>query len=196
MEFISEKEIKSDKKLNELDKFAFKFIRILEKHTEYVIVSGYVSIVLGRTRATEDIDIFIRRLSKKEFSNLYAELKSNGFWCLNAEDEDELYEFLEDNLAIRFAREGFSIPNFEVKFPKDALDEETFDNFISLVLSEGKLKISSLERQIAFKRYYLGSSKDNEDADHVEELFKSHIDYDKVKKYKELIGKRLKNEDK
>ncbi|MBU2634051.1 MAG: hypothetical protein KJ674_02295 [Nanoarchaeota archaeon] len=64
MKFINSKTIQLDKDLNELDKFVLKFIKILEKHTSYVIVSGYVSILLGRTRATEDVDVFIKELNK------------------------------------------------------------------------------------------------------------------------------------
>ncbi|MBI2141461.1 hypothetical protein HYU16_03480, partial [Candidatus Woesearchaeota archaeon] len=55
MEFVDDKTIKLDKVLNELDKFVLKFIKILEKHADYVIVSGYVSILFGRSRSTEDI---------------------------------------------------------------------------------------------------------------------------------------------
>ena len=55
--------IKLDKIINELDKFVFKFIKILKKHTDYVIVSGYVAILLGRSRTTEDIDVFIKEIN-------------------------------------------------------------------------------------------------------------------------------------
>jgi hypothetical protein len=62
-----------------------------------------------------------------------------------------------------------------------------------VILPEGKLKISSLERHLAFKRYFLKSQKDLEDALHVEELFKDKIDYHKINKLKELLKARLKN---
>ena len=191
MEF-KEREIKLDRELSELDKFAIKFLSILEKYTDYVVISGYVAILLGRTRATDDIDVFIKKISKDKFSKLYAELKDKGFWCLNAEDELELYSFLEDKLAIRFARQGLATPNFEIKFPKDNLDEQAFENTITVATKQGKIIISDLERQIAFKRYYLQSDKDKEDALHVEELFKNKIDYVQIDKYKELIEKRRK----
>lgn len=194
MEFNG-KEIKLDKKLSELDKFALDFLRILESYTNYVVISGYVAILLGRTRATDDIDVFIKPISKQIFSSLYDELKEKGFWCLNAESEDELYSFLEDNLAIRFAKKGLSTPNFEIKFPKDRLDEQSFENSITVITPEGKIIISDLERQISFKRYYLGSNKDKEDALHIEELFKGRIDYGKVNKYIELIEKRRKEDE-
>ena len=54
-------------------------------------------------------------------------------------------------------------------------------------LSEGNLKISSLERHIAFKRYYLGTPKDIEDAEHIEKTFKGKIDYEKVNKIKKIV---------
>ncbi|MEK6888687.1 MAG: hypothetical protein AABW80_01125 [Nanoarchaeota archaeon] len=175
---------------SELDIFAVEFLRILEKYTEYVVISGYVSILLGRTRSTEDIDVFIKPLSKEELSSLHKELKESNFWCLNAEKDNEIYSYLTDKLAIRFAKINTYAPNFEVKFPKDKLDEEAFSDFITVELSIGDIKISSLERHIAFKNYYLGSKKDEEDALHIEEYFKDKIDFSKINKYKLLIEER------
>jgi len=189
MKFLDSKTIQIDKELNELDKFVLKFIKILEKHTDYVIISGYVSILLGRTRGTEDIDVFIKELDKKEFIKLYNELKRNGYWCLNSEEDNELYSYLEDGLAIRFALKNETIPNFEVKFAKKLLSKESFNDRITVITKDGRIKISSLERQIAFKRYYLKSDKDLEDARHIEEVFKENIDKKKINIYKNLILK-------
>lgn len=175
---------------SELDKFAVEFLRMLEKYTDYVVISGYVSILLGRTRSTEDIYVFIKPISKDSLSNLYTELKKNDFWCLNAEDDSEIFSYLTEKLAVRFAKINTYAPNFEVKFPKDNLDEEVFDDFISVKLSIGEIKISSLERHIAFKNYYLGSKKDEEDALHIEEYFKDKIDLKKINKYRLLIEER------
>ena len=181
------KEIQTKRILNDLDKFVFKFIRILEKHVDYVIISGYVSILLGRSRGTEDIDVFIKKISQEQFSKLYKELQKKNFWCINSENEKEIFSYLKDGLAIRFSEKEKPIPNFEVKFPKDNLDEMSFDDFVKVITSKGTLKISSLERHIAFKEYYLGSYKDIEDARHIEELFKEKIDHNKINKLKELI---------
>ncbi len=184
------KEIRINKVLNELDKLVIRFLDILKKHVDYVIISGYISILLGRSRATEDVDVFIRRISFEEFFNLYQELKKDGFWCLNAEEPMEIFSYLRDGLAIRFSREGKPTPNFEIKFPKREIDKETFEDFIIVILTNAnntKIKISSLERHIAFKRYYLKSDKDIEDSVHIEELFKGKIDYEKVNKLKEIV---------
>jgi len=184
------KEIILDKELNKIDKFTFDFISLIEKYVDYVIISGYVSILLGRSRATEDVDIFIKKISKAKFIEMYKDLIENGFWCINSDNVNTLFDYLDEGLAIRFAKGRISLPNIEVKFPKDKLDEDVFNDFISVNLPVGKMKISSLERHIAFKRYFLGDDKDNEDALHVEELFKEDIDYGKIKKLKGLIKLR------
>ena len=190
MEFIKRNTIKLDKEINELDKLVFKFIRILEKHSDYVLISGYVSILLGRSRTTEDIDIFIKPMDKGKFSEFCKELIKNGFWCLNSEDIDEIYGYLQDRLAVRFALNGQTTPNFEVKFATKTLDEESFADKIAVETELGRLYISSLERQIAFKRYYLKSDKDIEDAVHIESLFKKYLDANKINKYKEMLAKQ------
>jgi hypothetical protein len=59
-----------DKYLTLLDQFVLDFIRVLEPKTPYVIVSGYVAILFGRSRGTEDVDILISRLSKDTFGEL------------------------------------------------------------------------------------------------------------------------------
>ena len=184
---VGKREINSGRILNELDRLALSFIRILEKYTDYLIISGYVSILLGRTRITEDIDIFIKKLSFEKFSEFYNELRNKGFWCINAEKPEEIFSYLEECLAARFSRENQAFPNFEVKFPKRRVDEEAFQDFITVKLKEGELRISSLERQIAFKKYYLKSDKDVEDAEHIEKTFRGKIDYDKINKLKKII---------
>lgn len=188
MEYNKEKrEIKLYKKLSELDKLVLDFINILKKHVDYVIISGYISILLGRSRATEDVDLFIKRISFEKLLKLYEELKTNGFECLNTEKPEEIFSYLNSRLAIRFSRKGKPIPNFEIKFPKRIIDEETFSDFIIVKMQEGELKISSLERQIVFKRYYLKSDKDIEDALHIEEIFKNKLDYNKINKLKRIV---------
>ena len=191
MKYNKEKrEIVLDREISNLDEFALKFTNILKKYVDYVIISGYVSIILGRVRVTEDIDVFIKKISEKQFAELYKELQEKGFWCLNAEKEKDIFDYLIDGLAVRFSYKNIPVPNFEVKFPKDKLDEEAFEDYITVLLPKGRLKISSLERHIAFKRYYLASDKDVEDAEHIEELFKNEIEQDKVNKLKELIKSR------
>jgi predicted nucleotidyltransferase len=187
MEFINNNTIRLDKVLNELDIFVMDFLKILEKHVKYVIISGYVSLIFGRARSTEDVDVFIEEMSKDQFTGLFEELDKK-YWCLNTSNVDEIYDdYLADGSAIRFALKGDHIPNFEVKFAKKFLQKESFKDILTVQTEKGNIKISSLERQIAFKRYYLKSDKDFEDAAHIEELFKEHIDFNKISVYKKMI---------
>lgn len=190
------REIILGRELSNLDKFVLKFIKVIEKYVDYVIISSYISIILGRTRATEDVDVFIKNTSYENFCDMHKELKKKGFWCINAENEREIFSYLNDGLAVRFARKGSSVPNFEIKFPKRKVDEETFEDFVLIKMPNGKIKISSLERQIAFKKYYLSAEKDVEDALHIEEAFKGEIDYKKINKLKEIIDAIKENESK
>ncbi|MFH1238369.1 MAG: hypothetical protein V1491_02945 [archaeon] len=50
---------------NILDKFSEEFCTIVDRYSEYMIVSGFAAISSGRTRGTEDIDIIINNMSEK-----------------------------------------------------------------------------------------------------------------------------------
>jgi len=45
-----------------LDQFVIDFASIVEKYAKYIVVSGFVALAHGRSRATEDIDMIIERL--------------------------------------------------------------------------------------------------------------------------------------
>ena len=62
--------IEIDRELSDLDCFTLDFVNILERHTNYVIVSGYVAILLGRARASEDIDSIIPKIDFSMFQSL------------------------------------------------------------------------------------------------------------------------------
>ncbi|MBL7147588.1 MAG: hypothetical protein ISS82_02075 [Nanoarchaeota archaeon] len=187
MKFINSKTIKLDRELNELDKFVLNFIKILKKHTDYVVVSEYILILFGKLGQTGDINVFIKELNKKEFFIFYEDLKKQGYWCLNAEDNNEIYSYLSEGLAVRFALKNQTIPNFEIKFAKKKSAIESLKDTLTVITKQGDIIISSLERQIAYKKYYLKSDKDLEDAKHIEEIFKNDIDYKKIDKYKHTI---------
>jgi hypothetical protein len=188
MEYIKEKkEIMLERELSKLDKLVLNFIRILKKYVDYVIISGYISILLGRSRATEDVDLFIKKINYLQFYELNKELEKNNFECLNSGNPEEIFSYLNTGLAVRYSRKRKPIPNFEIKFPKKNIDEETFKDFIKVFIKEENLKISSLERHIAFKKYFLKSDKDMEDALHIEELFEKQLDYEKINKLKSIL---------
>ncbi|PIU81726.1 hypothetical protein COS70_02595, partial [Candidatus Micrarchaeota archaeon CG06_land_8_20_14_3_00_50_6] len=177
------------KPLTNLDKFVLKFTSILERlGIRYVIISGYVPILFGRSRDTEDVDLFIEQLSAQKFSGFWEAAKNEDFRCINAYSAKQAKEdFLEYGLAIRFALHDRFIPNFEVKYPKTRLSEYSLDNRIKVIIGEHYLYTSKLELQIAFK-LYLGTDKDIEDAVHLWDLFKDNLDKQTVKDFAEDLG--------
>ena len=172
MEWIDTKTIKLDKELSDLDNFVLKICSVIGKHCNYVLISGYVAIFFGRTRTTEDVDMFIEPISKEKFSALYKDLQVQGFWAINANSEEELFSMLKkDKLAIRFAEKGRAVPNMEVKFVKDLLDVIALSDKMKVITKKGELYISSIPMQIAYKKYVLQTSKDLEDARHLQGMF-------------------------
>jgi hypothetical protein len=189
MKFLDNTTIRVDKVLNELDRFVLKFIDILKKHSKYVIVSGYVSILFGRSRASEDIDVIVPPLGAAHFNELFSDLSENNFYCLNTSKVREAFKHLSYN-AIRFAIKGTSIPNIEFKFAKRPVDNESLNDTLTVKTPGGDLVISCLEIQIPFKKYVLGSDKDVEDAIHLEKVFEQHLNISKLNNYAE----RFRNE--
>ena len=174
------------KELNNLDKLVIDFVNILKNYSEYVLVSGYVSILFGRSRISEDIDLLIPKMNFEKFSQLYNSMKEK-FWCLNVDDKDELFDMLKKGHSIRFARKNKVIPNMEIKFIKNIIDNEALKEKIKVEIGKNTLFISSIELQIVYKERILGSLKDNEDALHLREVFKESIKKERIKYYEKII---------
>ena len=191
MEFVDKNTIKLDKTLNDIDKFTITFIKILEKHMDYVIVSGYVAILLGRSRSTEDVDIIIPKIDKDKLKLFYEELLKNNYWCLNSSDLEDMWDLLISKHSIRFAIEPEVSPNFELKFSKDSYDQIALKNPVTIIINdEEKLKTSFLELQIAFKEEVLKSNKDMEDAKHLRLVAEGHLNEVLINDYKKLLRGR------
>jgi len=158
---ITKEKIEFEKELNNLDMLVFDFVRALEGFDiEYVLVSGYVSILFGRSRSSEDIDIIVERIDQSLFNTLWNEL-SKKFECIITKDKNDAYkDYLLTGHSIRFSRKNEFIPNIEIKFPKVELDAWTLRNRKRVILNEQILYISPIELQIPFK-LFLGSEKDN-----------------------------------
>lgn len=174
-----------------LDKFAEDFIRIIEKHTKYIIVSGFVAIAHGRSRGTEDIDMIIENLEKDQFIKMHRDLEAAGFECIQSKDPEVIYEYyLKDNLSVRYVRRGSFIPEMELMFAKDRLDDYQIKTRKKLPLTGLDFYFSSIEMNIAFKEELLKSEKDIEDARHLRIIYADTLDEEEIKKIKQEI-KRL-----
>lgn len=179
--------LRLDKVLSDLDKLVLDFVSVLvDSKIRYVIISGYVAIFFGRSRTTEDIDVFVEKMGRKKFNAFYANLIGNGYWVINAADEAEAFDLLMDSLAIRAAKKDNVVPNFEIKLPKKDTDFFSLDNAMKVVVNGKTLLMSPFEMQIPFK-LWLGSEKDIEDAVHLYTLFNDRLD----KRLMARVGSRL-----
>ena len=180
---VTGKKIIFNRELSNLDYFVIDFIKLLEKHhVNYVIVSGYIAIVFGRSRNTEDVDIIVEKPSQTTFKVLWKDIMKR-YECVNTSDPNEAYmEYLSQGCGIRFSQKGTIIPNIEFKCVHGDDDDISITQARLLVLNSNPLRISPLEMQIAYKMY-LGSDKDFEDAKFLFDLLNEHLDKAKLNSF-------------
>jgi hypothetical protein len=192
MDYDAERrEIRLDRELSNLDKFVIKFCNLLDS---YVIVSGYVSILLGRSRATEDVNLLVPDMTREEFFAVWKRIHDNEFWCINTPDFEEAFKMLKEH-AIRFAKKE-PVPNIEFKMIKNDWDKYSFDNKLKVIAGGNVFFISPLEIQIAFKLFLasngseeeINSDKDIEDARHLYKLFLDKINKDELFRMLEILN--------
>lgn len=183
---IKNREIAVDKEITKIDEFVINTLGIIEKYTKYSIIGGYVSIFFGRSRATEDIDLFIEDLGLTKFKKLYTELKQKGYE-FTIDDAKSLYEdYLKEKLSIRIWEKGFPILNLEVKTAKTPTQKLAIDERLKIKIKGITLYFGPIEGQIAYKRYILKGQKDIEDARHLEIVFKG-LDEKRIGEYRKLF---------
>ncbi|WP_200531372.1 hypothetical protein [Halorubrum sp. LN27] len=159
-----------DREPNRLDDLAIEFSRILSRlDIAHVFVAGYVAILAGRSRSTEDIDVFIERCSTERIDDLVTELEREGYWA-PAMPLAEMYGNLTSGTNIWVAPDGEMTPHLEVKFPGDEFDRASLKNAIDAHVGEDTVPIGPLELQIAYK-LWLGDRTDLEDAAHLFTMF-------------------------
>lgn len=169
-----------------LDRFVASVTEIIKRYTDYVIVSGYVAILFGRARGTEDIDLFIDYMDKDMFRSFFEEILARGFYFLNSDDVWEIYSMLRDGFAVRIAEKEKIIPNIEMKFKKDDFDRYAMNMANVVTFEDIQFSLSPIELQIAYK-LYLGSDKDIEDAVYLWVLFEEMLDDDLLRTFMERL---------
>ena len=175
---------------NILDEFALKFSKIIKKYTEYIIVSGFVAISSGRTRATEDIDMIIKPVNKETFDKIHENLTENNFVCIQSKSSEEIYiTYLSNFDSVRYVDRDKPLPEMELKFAKDELDNYQLKTKTKLELTGLDLWFSNVNVNIAFKEHLLKSQKDLEDAKHLRIVYREIVSEDEIKKVKKLIDK-------
>lgn len=174
---------------NILDEFCIKICKIIEKHCRYIIVSGFVAISSGRSRATEDIDMITEKIDSDKFRKLHHELIKEGFTCMQSDSADEIYNYLKDKLAVRYTLQNKPLPEMEIKFAKDELDELQLRTRTKISLTELDIWFSSIDMNIAFKEELLKSEKDMKDAEHLRKVYSGQISEENITQIKQMIRK-------
>src|SRR3990172_7201829 len=167
--------ISFSKEVNELDRLALDFSAILRRQkVHHVFVAGYVAILFGRSRVSEDIDVLMEEVTAARFGKLWKGL-TRRFECQNASTPETAFrDYLDDGLALRFSPPGQAIPNVEVRFGRTDTHKWSLREPVEVVVNRRRLAIGPMELQIAYK-VWLGSDKDNEDARHLFRLFEEHL---------------------
>jgi len=172
---------------NILDGFCIDFADIVEKHTDYIVVSGFVAISSGRARGTEDIDMIVRPLGEHDFVALHDDLLNHGFVCVQSSDVKEIYSYLKEHLSVRYTRKDAHLPEMELKFAKDELDEYQLKTKTKLSLTGLPIWFSNINVNIAFKEFYLKSDKDLEDARHLRIVYEELVNEEEIAQVIALI---------
>ena len=186
MEFTDEGVV-IDKPPSDLDRLILEVGDILDDvGIGYSVVSGYVAVLFGRSRATEDIDVITERFDEETADGLTKRLRNAGYWG-SAMPLDDLHETLSDDLPVRIAEDGHRVPNVELKFVSDEYDRISLDNAISIRLGEEILRVGSLEFQIAYK-LDMGAQKDYEDALYLHEVVGPTLNRTALEEYVTKLG--------
>jgi hypothetical protein len=172
---------------NELDNLAIAFSRLLSRfEIDHVFIAGYLAILTGRARATDDIDVLIESVPREVIDQLVDELEANDYWG-PAMPLSEMHSNLTAGTNIWVAPDDQMTPHLEVKFPTDEFDDASLSNALDAHIAGATIPIGPLELQIAYK-LYLGGQKDFEDAAHLYLLFRETLSTDRLESWVDDLG--------
>ncbi|CCQ34178.1 hypothetical protein HLRTI_000627 [Halorhabdus tiamatea SARL4B] len=176
-----------DREPTTLDRLAIDVSAILaDLDIDHALVAGYVAILAGRARSTEDIDLILEPLDRVQSRNLVAALEDAGFWG-STTPLSELSTMLSSGGNVRVAPEGEVVPNIELSYATDRFDRASIENAITASIGGHELPIGPLELQIAYK-LYLGSQKDFEDAIHLHGMFGESLSERELERWVDALG--------
>ena len=181
--------------LSEDDRIAMLFAETLnELGVRYSVIAGYVAILFGRARRSDDIDFITYPLAEDEFLKFCLLLRDRGFKLVQGDIGSEgsirkVYEgYLERGFSIRFTYGDLILPNIWFKTARSPLQYYGIDNSLTVIVNKKHLiKIAPLELQIAYN-LYLGSEKDLEDAVFLYTLFRKALNHQELHKWLSTLG--------
>lgn len=163
-----------DREPNQLDELAIAFSEILDQFDiAHVYIAGYVSILAGRARSTEDVDVLLEPIDEATVESLVGTLHEEGFWG-PAMPLPSMYDMLDAGDNIWIAPDDQITPHLEVKFTRDEFDRAALTNATTARIGGATIPIGPFELQIAYK-LYLGTQTDIEDAVHLYTLFEESL---------------------
>lgn len=184
---FQEGELVVEREPNELDTLAMEFTRILDDlDVRHVYVAGYVAILTGRPRTTQDVDVLLERLGESRTERLVEELREAGMWG-PAMPLDDMYEMLANGDNIWVAPEEQVIPHIEAKFVRDETGRAALQNAVTAHIATAAIPVGPLELEIAYK-LYLASRKDFEDAVHLFALFEESLRTEELERWVTKLG--------
>ena len=159
---------------NDLDELALEFSEILrELGIEHVFVAGYIAILAGRARATQDIDVIVESTDERTVQEMVSRLEDSGFWG-PAMALSEAHQMLFGGDRLWVARQDEMVPHLDVTYPNDEFDEASLREAMAGEIGGKRFPIGPLELQIAYK-LYLDTEKDFEDAVHLYTTFEESL---------------------
>ena len=178
-----------------VDRLALDFCKVLvAQKVPYAIVSGYVAILLGRNRLSEDIDLFTEELSLARFRRLHSALLDQ-FECVTPGSAERLFhDYLSmgsESTSVRFAHPGSFAPNVEVKFARKPTHHYSMDRRWPVSVNGQRVYIGSLEMGIAFK-VKMGTEKDLADARWIFDRTKHVLDQRELRRLMEELDAHAK----
>ncbi len=178
---IKEKEIEiREKELTALDYFILDFVENLEGLIDYVIVGGYVPVLFGRCRGTEDIDILIQDISEEKFKKFLKRIKGK-YELLIPDDMEKAFRDLKQGNPIRFCRKGIIVPNAELRIAKTDYQKYSLKNALKIKFGGKTIKVSPIEMQIAYK-LFTNDRHDQMDARFLFKLLRRYINIEVLRK--------------
>ena len=147
---MQEDRLTISKALSTLDRDVIEFTEILaESQIEHVIVSGYVAILTGRSRSTEDVYIILEDLSEADLDQLGDRLNAEGYWGM-AMPLDTLADMVRAGERFRVATRDEMFPSFELWLAANDIEHEALSTAITASIDGSEFVISSIELQIDY----------------------------------------------
>jgi len=171
------------------------FVKVLEDAgIDYVVVAGYVAILFGRARRSDDVVFILEDPGEEGFIGLCSRAREAGFTLMQADIESEdsvrraYREYLAEGYGVRFMYRDLIVPNVEAKLARSSIYRYALDHSLRVVVNgEHAARVSPLELQIAFK-LRLGSEKDVGDAVFLYTLFRETISLEELQAWCRRLG--------